>query len=75
MHGPPLGIEPGTLALCLGYQREQWALANAAMQHIYTEQKPVWQEVNRIAAAELGLDELHGDSAAFLCKVMGMCDE
>src|SRR6185295_17079759 len=46
--GPNLRIEPGTLALCVGYQKNLWALANAALQQIYSEQKPVWQEVNNI---------------------------
>lgn len=33
--GPQRRIEPGTLALCVGYVKEKWAVANAALKHIY----------------------------------------
>ena len=53
--GPTLGIEPGTLALCLAHANGMWPVAVAALQHVYTEQKPVWQEVNGIARTGTGL--------------------
>jgi hypothetical protein len=42
----------------------------AAMQHIYTAGKPVWQEVNGIANSQIGWAELSDDSATFLENVM-----
>lgn len=72
--GPDLRIEPGTLALCLGYANGIWAIANAAMGHIYTEQKHVWWEVNQIALGELDLMAIGEDSADYLCKIMGASD-
>jgi Zn-dependent peptidase ImmA (M78 family) len=74
-HGPALQIEPGTLALCLAHQRGLWPIANAAMQHIYSVQKPVWQEVNRIAALQLDPTAVGDDSAIYLDRVMGIGDE
>ena len=69
--GPPRGIEPGTLALCVGYLRDDWVVANAALQHVYSERKPVWKEVNALAAHELQWDELGEESAEYLRSVMG----
>lgn len=70
--GPALRIEPGTLALCLAHASGQWPIASAALQHIYSEQKPVWQEVNAIAARELGWASLSEDCADYLRKIMGV---
>jgi hypothetical protein len=72
--GPKRQIEPGTLALCLAYASNTWPIANAAMQFIYTEQKPVWQEVNRIAGRELELGAIGDDSGEYLRRIMGMGD-
>lgn len=66
-----LGIEPGTLALCFGYSTGEWAIANAAMQHIYASPKPVWREVNRIALTQLSLDRIPDDTQAYLQAVLG----
>ncbi|WP_244511784.1 MULTISPECIES: ImmA/IrrE family metallo-endopeptidase [unclassified Rhizobium] len=68
--GPRRGIEPGTLALCLAHRTQNWAVAMAALQHIYSESKPVWQEVNGIARRELDWGQLNDDSADYLEKIM-----
>lgn len=73
-HGPAQRIEPGTLALCLAYANDVWPVANAAMPYIYTEQKPVWHEVNRIAAGELDLAALSDDHGDYLRTIMGISD-
>ncbi len=69
--GPSLRIEPGTLALCLAHATDLWPIANAAMQHIYTEQKPAWQEVNRIAERQLDQAGLSDDDDDYLRNIMG----
>jgi hypothetical protein len=69
-----LRIEPGTLALCLAHALGLWQVANDAMRYIYAEQKPVWQEVNQIAARELDMESLNDDSADYLRKIMGIGD-
>ncbi len=70
--GPPLGIDPGTLALCVGFQRDRWPAAMAALRHIYPDPKPVWSEVNHIAEAALDWDALDGDGGDYLRTVMGL---
>jgi IrrE N-terminal-like domain len=64
-------IEPGTLALCFGYSSGDWATANAAMRFIYTEPKPVWNEVNRVARSELVEDLVTDDNTPYLSAVLG----
>lgn len=66
-----LHVEPGTLALCFGYATRDWATANGAMAHIYTEKKPVWREVNQLAFNQMELDGLPGDFRDYLAAVLG----
>jgi hypothetical protein len=69
--GPALRIEPGTLALCFGYSTQNWAVTNSAMKFIYAAPKPVWQEVNRLAALELTLDHIPTDARSYVTAVLG----
>lgn len=64
-------IEPGTLALCLAHRRRAWPVANAAMKLIYDSPRPVWLEVNGIAALQLDWGAVTADTAAWLRTVMG----
>ena len=73
--GPPRGIEPGTLALCLAYRSNQWSTAIAALRHIYTEPKPVWREINGIAKGQLDWRALTDDNSEYLRNIMGVGDE
>jgi hypothetical protein len=68
--GPPRRIEPGTLALCVGYRLNTWPVAIASLRYVYDEQKMVWMEVNGIADAQLRWGELNDDSAHYLRNVM-----
>lgn len=68
-------IEPGTLALCLAYQRKNWAVAMASLKFIYNERKPVWREVNGIADRELRWDALGDESAQYLRNIMTGSDD
>lgn len=72
--GPARGIEPGNLALCLAHATNLWSVAIASLQYIYTEQKPVWQEVNRIAERELDFSALSDDQADYLRNIMGIAN-
>jgi hypothetical protein len=72
--GPARGIEPGTLALCWAYRTKQWSLATAALRHVYTAPKPVWREVNRVAARELEWEALGDDAATYLRAIMNLDD-
>lgn len=64
------GVEPGTLALCLGYQRNAWRVAMSSLRFIYRERKSAWREVNGIADGELLWDELGDEEAHYLRNVM-----
>lgn len=72
--GPALRIEPGTLALALANQRGLWPIVNAAMKQIYTDQKPVWEQVNKIAAIQLNFAAMSDDSVDYLERIMGICN-
>lgn len=67
-----LHIEPGTLALCFGYSTGNWAVANSAMHFIYDQARPVWNEVNRAAMAQLDMEQLPSDASSYLAAVLGM---
>jgi hypothetical protein len=66
-----LRIEPGTLALCLGYTTSAWEKVYAALKSIYTQEQPVWKHVNRVAFKELDWSALNDDLATYLVAVMG----
>ena len=66
-----LQIEPGTLALCFGYSTGDWGTASSALSRIYAEAKPVWQEINALAAAQMRLDGLPDELAEYASAVLG----
>jgi Zn-dependent peptidase ImmA (M78 family) len=68
--GPQYAIEPGTLALCVAYRQKNWPVAMSAMRFIYSERKPVWQEVNGIAESMLDWDALGDEGADFVRNLM-----
>jgi hypothetical protein len=68
--GPALKIEPGTLALCFGYNMNDWPRAMAAMKYIYSAPQPVWAEVNAVAQQQLAWTEMTGDAGQFLRNVI-----
>jgi hypothetical protein len=70
--GPRRRIEPGTLALCMAYRSDKWAVANAALRHIYTDAKPVWLEVNKTADAQLRWERLGRDAYEYLRAIMAL---
>ena len=64
--GPPARIEPGTLALCYAYQEKDWPTGIGSLKHIYSEAKPVWQEVNNIAAGHFDWSRISDDNGDFV---------
>lgn len=69
--GPGHGIEPGTLALCYGYETGDWQTTHAAFPHIYTAAIPAWSVTNHVAARQMAWDQLSDENASFLRAVMG----
>jgi hypothetical protein len=59
------------LAQVFGYSTGDWQTATGALKTIYTEEMPVWREVNAVARRELQLEELTTDALEFLDVVLG----
>lgn len=70
--GQAHGIEPGTLALVLGFQSGRWPIANKALEKIYDAPRSVWHSVNAFAANQLDMAALGEDGAEFLTRVMAL---
>jgi hypothetical protein len=66
-----LQIEPGTIALCFGYSTQNWAVANSALRFIYSQPRPVWREINRLALTQLSIERIPSDSQAYVTAVLG----
>ena len=71
---PVYRIDPGTLALCLAYRRQSWPVAMAALNMLYPDIGPLWQEVNGVAARQIGWHALTDDASDYLRSVMGLPD-
>lgn len=71
---PVYRIEPGTLALCLAYRRQTWPVAMAALNRLYPDVGPLWQEVNGVASRQIGWEALTDDASDYLRSVMGLPD-
>jgi hypothetical protein len=67
----PNAIEPGTLALCYGYNTKDWATVQKSMQFIYNKSVPVWEGVNKIAASQLQWELMSDESSSYIRAVMG----
>ncbi|MDF1671347.1 MAG: hypothetical protein P1U83_17225 [Roseovarius sp.] len=68
--GPPRGIEPGTLALCLAHRTGKWPVAMAALNHIYNKQRDVWSFVNGLALKQIQEERISSDSWSYLMNVL-----
>ena len=66
-----LRIEPGTLALCVGYSTGDWDKTHAALKRIYEAPKPVWSEINEIALHHLNFDLIPDDARHFVKATLG----
>jgi hypothetical protein len=70
--GPPRGIDPGTLAMCVGFRFNKWPAAMSALRFIYRDPTPVWAEVNRVAEASLDWGALKEDEGDYMRAIMGL---
>jgi len=64
------GIEPGVLALCLGYQRNAWPIAMSSLKFIYNDKFPVWEYVNKVAMDQIDPSGLSHDAAIWIRTVI-----
>lgn len=72
--GPQARVEPGTLAMCYAYQENDWQKGMASLRYIYQEAKPVWKEINSIAARQLDWSSVNDDTADYLRVITGLAD-
>jgi hypothetical protein len=70
--GPRLGIEPGILALCAGYNTGQWDKAYGALKIIPPQQQDVSGQINTIANRQLDWSAMTSDNRDYLHVVMGL---
>ena len=64
-------IAPGTLALCYGYQTNDWQTAYAALNRIYDSKHDVWRFLNLTASKQLDWSAYKEDEASYIKAVMG----
>lgn len=70
--GPRHRIDPGTLALCVGYQRQAWPAAMQALSILEPDPVDVGSHINQIAARQLVWDEMGSDSRDWVERVLGL---
>ena len=70
--GPPRGIDPGALALCVGFRTGRWPAAMSSLRYIYGDSAPAWMFVNGLADKTLDWDRLGSEAADHLRAVMGL---
>ena len=70
--GPPLGIDPGVLALCLGHSTGQWAQSMGALKILQPAEVDVGKQINRLAVNQIGWDSLSYANQEYLEIVMGL---
>lgn len=70
--GHQLNIEPGTLALCLGFTTGRWRTTNAALNMIYEKPYPVWKTINHFATTQINWDEIPSQMISFVRAITGM---
>lgn len=68
--GVELDIDPGTLALCLGFATGRWPQTMIALRLLRTESRPVAAVVNGIAEGQFDWPAITHDSATYLNKVL-----
>lgn len=71
---PPLGIEPGTLALCVAYRTGEWAKTMSALAKIYGGPMEMWRFLNGFADGQLDWSDLGDEAGDYLKRVMGAGD-
>lgn len=70
--GPPLGIEPGVLALCAGHSTQKWDKVYGALKIIAPGKTDVSAKVNDIAESQLDWASIPDDGADYLRVVTGL---
>lgn len=70
--GPEHRIDPGTLALCVGYLRQAWPTSVGALKILEPDPLDVGDTINRIASDQLDWDAMGGDGTDWVEKVLDL---
>jgi len=69
--GPELGVDPGHIILNFAHTTGRWKTAQAALSKLFPDNEPAYKTTNRIAFAQLDLNEVPEDSRVYLTAVLG----
>lgn len=69
--GPPMGVEPGVLAMCAGHGTGEWEKTYGALKIIPPRQQDMSSNVNAIARQQLAWSAMSEDCQDYLQAVMG----
>ena len=64
-------IEPGILALHIGFLLNKWDVAMGALNYIYDKKKDVRVEINNIAFKEINREIINDDELYYLMNITG----
>lgn len=67
-------IEPGTLALCVGYRDKNWPVVMSSFSFIYREKTQVWKFINYVARTQINWSSTREDEDDFLKKLLDLAD-
>ena len=67
-------IEPGTLALCVGYRQKNWPVVMSALRYIYPERVEIWKAINSRAQNEIDWGMLGDDERDFVENLLKIGD-
>lgn len=65
------GIDPGIIALCVGYRTKRWEIATGALK-VLGEKEGISGAINAVAEHHIDWDELAIGSAAYVEKMLGV---
>lgn len=70
--GPPLGIDPGVLALCVGHRSGRWPQTFRALSILQDgQQLDLPSQINALARSQIDWSALTADAAEYLDAVLG----
>lgn len=72
--GPKYRVEPGTLALCVGYRQRNWPVVMSALGFLYPDTVQIWKAINKIADRQIDWNSLRDDEQEFLHTLLNLAD-
>lgn len=70
--GPQLGIDPGTLALCVGHFTARWPQSIGALKILQPVEVDTGEQINQLAERQIRWDTLSFGNQEYLERIMGL---